>query len=387
MSLCTVLLLLTSWAWSQSSSGTISRDKGIDPALLSRAQAGDVAAEFQVGFAYEQGDGVSQDFTKAAIWYQKAAEQNDARSQYDLGCLYLFNTAPLDYAKGIAWFRKAAEQGFPAAQTDLARFYQNGEYAPQDYALALSWYRRAAERGNGDGQLGLATLYEGGTGVPQSYSEAYFWMSLAAANSDTAGVWSFLARDRADERDRIAAHLTKTVLLQTQERVRKWAEDHPAPTTTTASSGPSFTMQAASNIESIPSGPSIPALKEQAASGDAKAQFALGDLYEDGNGVPQDYAQAAAWYRKAADQGYAVAQLDLGVLYEHGNGVPKDYAEAYFWLDLAAAGEIPGLFAADFRVGMVKTRDEAAKHLTSADLSRAQKRARKWLEDHPAKPQ
>jgi len=64
--------------------------------------------------------------------------------------------------------------------------------------------------------------------------------------------------------------------------------------------------------------------------------------------------------------------------------------DAYFWLDLAAAGKVAGLtpdFAVEYREGMRKTRDEAASHLTPADLSRVQERARKWFNEHPAKPQ
>jgi TPR repeat protein len=63
--------------------------------------------------------------------------------------------------------------------------------------------------------------------------------------------------------------------------------------------------------------------------------------------------------------------------------VPQDFAEAYFWFDLAAAGNVSGVTQKD----TAKTRDDAASHLTPADLSREQERARKWFEDHPAKPQ
>ena len=47
-----------------------------------------------------------------------------------------------------------------------------------------------------------------------------------------------------------------------------------------------------------------------------------------GYGVAQDYAQAMTWYRKAADQGNALAQVDIGDLYRNGHGVPQDYAQA-----------------------------------------------------------
>ena len=60
-------------------------------------------------------------------------------------------------------------------------------------------------------------------------------------------------------------------------------------------------------------------------------------MYEDGKGVRQDDEEAAAWFRKAADQGYAAAQTLLGVMYEHGKGVDKDEAEALRLYRLSAA--------------------------------------------------
>jgi TPR repeat protein len=42
------------------------------------------------------------------------------------------------------------------------------------------------------------------------------------------------------------------------------------------------------------------------------------------------------WYRLAADQGNADAQFYLGLLYDNGKGVPQDYAEAVKWLRKAA---------------------------------------------------
>jgi hypothetical protein len=47
--------------------------------------------------------------------------------------------------------------------------------------------------------------------------------------------------------------------------------------------------------------------------------------------IPQDYAEAAYWYRLAAEQGCADAQYELAYLFEHGLGVPLDYAEAAHW--------------------------------------------------------
>ena len=43
-------------------------------------------------------------------------------------------------------------------------------------------------------------------------------------------------------------------------------------------------------------------------------------MYDNGTGVPQDYAQAVEWYRKAAGQGNAAAQYNLGLMYANGYG-------------------------------------------------------------------
>ncbi len=64
-----------------------------------------------------------------------------------------------------------------------------------------------------------------------------------------------------------------------------------------------------------------------AEQGDAKAQANLGHMYSHGQGVPQDYAEALRWYRKAAEQGDANGQDGLASMYSHGRGVPQDYAE------------------------------------------------------------
>jgi TPR repeat protein len=77
-------------------------------------------------------------------------------------------------------------------------------------------------------------------------------------------------------------------------------------------------------------------LRRAADQGDAEAQNNLGIMYENGSGVPQNYATAVMWYRKAADQGDAKAQTFLGVMYENGSGVPQNYATAVMWYRKAA---------------------------------------------------
>ena len=61
-----------------------------------------------------------------------------------------------------------------------------------------------------------------------------------------------------------------------------------------------------------------------------------GVMYDFGEGVPENDAEAVKWYRKAADQGHAQAQSNLGVMYVKGEGVPENDAEAFKWYRKAA---------------------------------------------------
>ncbi|MBA4142376.1 MAG: sel1 repeat family protein [Nitrosospira sp.] len=74
-----------------------------------------------------------------------------------------------------------------------------------------------------------------------------------------------------------------------------------------------------------------------AAQGYADAQFNLGLMYANGEGVPQDPVKAVELFQKAAEQGNVDAQNNLGVMYYAGEGVPKDDAKAREWFRKAAA--------------------------------------------------
>ena len=87
-----------------------------------------------------------------------------------------------------------------------------------------------------------------------------------------------------------------------------------------------------------------------ALSGDAAAQFWLGNMYRRGEGVPKDAVQAVNWYRKAAEQGDAAAQFNLGNMYGRGEGVPKDAVQAVNWYRKAAE---QGDASAQYNLGLL----------------------------------
>jgi len=133
---------------------------------------------------------------------------------------------PKDDTQGTFWARKAAEQGDAEGEEELATSYDLGIGVPKDPAHAVFWYRKAAEQGNAQAQFELGASYENGEGVPQDYAEAYFWLDLATSGNLGA---KFMQDEARKWRDEAASNLTKTLLLQTQERVRKWFEDHAVP--------------------------------------------------------------------------------------------------------------------------------------------------------------
>ncbi len=83
--------------------------------------------------------------------------------------------------------------------------------------------------------------------------------------------------------------------------------------------------------------------------GDAEAQYQVGLRYASGLGLPTDHAEAAKWYRKAAEQGHDRAQAALGLLYSSGMGVPLDRREAVKWYRKAAQ---QGNADAQFNLGL-----------------------------------
>ena len=141
-------------------------------------------AEYSLGEKYYSGEGVPQDYTKAAEWYRKAAEQGDAGAQYNLGNMYANGEGvPQDYTKAAEWYRKAAEQGDADAQYNLG-VIKYGEGVPQDYTKAAEWYRKAAVQGHAHAQTALGVMYYYGKGISKDYKKAGEWLWKPAEQGD-----------------------------------------------------------------------------------------------------------------------------------------------------------------------------------------------------------
>jgi Sel1 repeat len=118
--------------------------------------------------------------------------------------------------------------------------------------------------------------------------------------------------------------------------------------------------------------------RKAAEQNDAVAQFDLGVMYA--KGVSPNHAEAALWYRLAADHGLGGAQFDLGMMYAEGRGVPQDYVQAHMWLNLAVS-QLPAL-GKDQQNTTVDARDRVASKMTPQRIVEAQELAFEWTVEH-----
>lgn len=107
-----------------------------------------------------------------------------------------------------------------------------------------------------------------------------------------------------------------------------------------------------------------------AEQGDAEAQFSLGNMYTEGVGVSQSDSQAMAWFLKAAAQGFVPAQVNLGVIYAQGQGVKQNLVEAHKWFNIAGgAVDEDGM---DLRLIV-------EEQMSPEDIAEAMQLAKEWI--------
>ena len=115
-----------------------------------------------------------------------------------------------------------------------------------------------------------------------------------------------------------------------------------------------------------------------AEQGIAEAQYNLALMYLNGlNNDKQDlkynYQQAFDWFKKAAEQGDVKAQINLGELYQNGKGTNQDYIEALKWFIISS---LNAKSISTTHINYIE------KLMTSSQVELAQKLARAWMGTH-----
>ncbi|MES2824594.1 MAG: tetratricopeptide repeat protein [Pseudomonadota bacterium] len=139
------------------------------------AEQGDAKLQFNLGLMYTDGVGVVRDLKQAVVWYTKAAEQGDVEAQFNVGLSYHQGIDVVQDLKQAAdWYKKAADQGFVQAQCNLGVLFQEDGLA-RNYEKALVWYKTAAEQGDACAQRNIALMYIQGKGVDRNKLKAISW--------------------------------------------------------------------------------------------------------------------------------------------------------------------------------------------------------------------
>ena len=158
-------------------------------AVMLAAEQGNARAQYQLAIMYFCGGGVPQDPAQAIKWARISAEQGNPDAQHFLGRAYVdgYGGLPKDESESVRWQLKAAEQRHPIAQAMVGDAYFNGFGVPQNRNQAIEWYRKAApgligsaENGMPEAQFKLAYLLFNGFGVTKDEAQAVMWIKKAA---------------------------------------------------------------------------------------------------------------------------------------------------------------------------------------------------------------
>lgn len=153
------LLLIVSLLCFGALAGAVELPRTYCAELVHLANQGNVAAQLQLGYCYEQGKGVAQNYNEAFRWYKKAADQGDALALNNLGvCYEKGKGTPRYYGRAVECYRKAAEQGLKSGQYNLGLCYLDGKGVTKDIDEAKRWFNKAARQGYEPAKVILADL-------------------------------------------------------------------------------------------------------------------------------------------------------------------------------------------------------------------------------------
>jgi uncharacterized protein len=341
-----IVMGLTLLLSGQSATGPVDATTLDSSTLQKSAAAGDPQAEYALGLAYDNGQGVAQNDEVAFSWYRKSAEQGYAPAQSSLGLMYRQGRGvEQSKEKAVEWYRKAAKQKFAKAMFNLGTAYYNGDGVAVNDIAAYAWFllaqqygsdlaRDAVERTAATMQTwqtssafeGIGDMYEQGTDLPQDHQIAIDWYRKAAKIGEPP----------------VQVKLAHFLLIQGGEAKQQEALQ--------------FCKEAGNKMYS-------------------PGSLCAGLLYERGVGTSRNLPEALKWFERSAQWGNAQAMLILGERYWDGTGVKQDRVKAYTYVLLAATGGLPKA---------LEDKDRYERELNAKDMEKGRKQAAEWSKTHPA---
>jgi len=257
--------------------------------IINAAEAGNIKAIHQLGREYMNGGKVDKNYARALECFMKAAYQDYAPSQTNIGVMYSNGWGVTeDQATAFEWYTKSAKQNNAIAQLNIGNCYVYGWGVAENPELAIDWYRKAADQKNGHANRALGWAYRDGVGVEVNPVEAkkYFEVAIDCGLEDaTLDLASLYLNGQGVIKDpKIAAELYLKIAYK---------ENH-------------------------------------------IAQYCIAHQYYSGNGVPQDYHLALEFAIKSANTGNSDAQNLVGLIYSDEDFDQMDSNVAIEWFKKAA---------------------------------------------------
>ena len=167
----------------------LSAEDALDlPALATRAEGGDAAAQAALAARYREGKGVAKDESLGLKWAHRAADGGNADGMDLVGVAYL-RGAIVQRSPEIAFgYFKAAAERSAAGAFNLGQCYFGAQGTAQDIPKALEYWKSAAERGHGRAASCAAMAYFSGEGVASDPAQARRLAERAAELNDPSGL-------------------------------------------------------------------------------------------------------------------------------------------------------------------------------------------------------
>ena len=237
---------------------------------------GDASAMTRLGFMYDSGQGVSQNFEKAKELYEQAANLGNAGAMNNLGTMYYCGQGvSQDFSKAQELYEKSANLGSAYAMVNLGIMYRLGRGISRNYSKAKEWLEKAAVLGNGIAMDNLGIMYEYGLGVSQNYAMAKKWYEKAYKEG---------VEDAKENLDRINKKIEEEQ-KNNNDKISYYKDK------------------------------SIEELEELVKQNDDKAMNELGRRYSDGEGVEKNLEQSKSLFQRSSKLNNPDAMINLGNIY------------------------------------------------------------------------
>jgi hypothetical protein len=254
--------------------------------------------EYRIGKMVSAGLGTQQDYLQAADWLTLSANKKYKYAQYSLGGLYYHGKGvEQDHKTAFALYTKSADQSFPYASFELGKMLRDGIGCVKNQLDADRRFKEAF--------LGFVSLEEKGHDDKLQYRLGWMLLNGVGTEKDEAKAKEYFEKAATVGNPFACYQLAKLIL----------SDETASPPEVEKALG---------------------YLKQAVEAENPYAAYFLGKLYEKGQYVPQNTAEAVRLYALSAEQDNDFAAYRLGKLYLGGGGILKDVEAAIRWLTFAA---------------------------------------------------